>query len=132
MVDEDDDDLESISDPVIQSEPIRIVPSRKYVHRLPPLGKDHITITDTEGRRVFLPIEKASEDVSVFFKTSISFLMATLAIVRQYMSRNIKNCIDCSDNFNYVLLSLSRGKYIFYDNLPCIVVRGIYFFLIHI
>eukprot|EP00795_Rhopilema_esculentum_P009123 gene9123-16782_t len=61
--DDDDDDLESFSDPVIQSEPIRIVPSRKYVHRLPPLGKDHITITDTEGRRVFLPIEKASEDI---------------------------------------------------------------------
>ena len=37
--------------------------SRNYVYSMPQFGKDCVTVTDTEGRRVFLPISEALDEV---------------------------------------------------------------------
>ena len=42
----------------------------RHVYTRPPFGKDHITVTDTEGRRVFVPVAKKDDEVhhySLFF-----------------------------------------------------------------
>eukprot|EP00112_Aurelia_sp_Birch-Aquarium-sp1_P012693 Seg2672.7 transcript_id=Seg2672.7/GoldUCD/mRNA.D3Y31 product="Chromosome transmission fidelity protein 18-like" protein_id=Seg2672.7/GoldUCD/D3Y31 len=39
-------------------------PVKRHVYTRPPFGKDHITVTDTEGRRVFVPVAKKDEEFS--------------------------------------------------------------------
>lgn len=41
-------------------------PVKRHVYTRPPFGKDHITVTDTEGRRVFVPVAKKDEEVKLF------------------------------------------------------------------
>ena len=37
---------------------------KRHVYTRPPFGKDHITVTDTEGRRVFVPVAKKDDEVN--------------------------------------------------------------------
>ena len=47
---------------------------KKYVYQMPQFGKNYINVTDTEGRRVFLPVLEPSDMVSRIFIFRKSFL----------------------------------------------------------